>query len=280
MLSAILLYLYVMLYVLLTLFVYGLIEPMPFSDTGAVRYRTLPYMTLLLIIVNSMVFLAWQAPDMVRGAERAYIEKVITYGFRMTMIRQGLGIGAFSTFTSMFMHADFNHLLGNMFFLWTFGRRIEDACGPWRYLLYYLLAGMVANVGYSLLNPAGNNIPGIGASGAIAGLMGAYLLLFPRAQVSCIWGIGMLLRLPVVAIRLLLGHDVTLWRWTLSLPAWIFLIYFAVRELLPSIEVVQRGEPITGVNNLAHITGFATALTIFFFVRKDLLTRLWSGRMA
>jgi len=278
-----------------TLFIGALLYPLPVSDTGNVRYSSIPFMTMLLILINSLVFMLFQAFDLYQGANLAdagditgiyriyhYVETVWTYGYRGIFLREGLSIGAFSTFTSMFMHADFWHLLGNMIFLWTFGRRVEDACGAWRFLLFYLVAGMVANLGSDLLNPAQVDIPGIGASGAIAGVMGAYLILFPGAMVTSFWGIGIVLRVPAVLILKIAGikqvAGAKIWRWTIRLPAWMFLIYFLARESLPSFEVMSQGKDYGGVNNLAHVTGFLAALVIFLFVRKDLITRYFAGR--
>lgn len=282
-------------YILITLFARSIITPMPLSDTGTVRYKTLPWATLALILVNSLIFLAWQAPNLYQGAQLVdtgdtrgynllygYVRQIWTYGYRGIFLRDGVSIGAFATFTSMFMHADLWHLLGNMIYLWTFGRRVEDACGFWRYLLFYLLAGMVANIGSDVLNRAQADIPGIGASGAISGVMGAYLLLFPGAMVVCFWGIGIVLRLPVVLVMKIVGmksvRAAPLWRWTIRLPAWVLLLFFLVTNTLPSFEVLVQGKDYGGVNTLAHLTGFLAALVIFLFVRKDLLTRYLSGR--
>lgn len=265
--------------IIITLIQASFVLPMPISDTGTVRYRTVPWMTFTLIFINAGLFLVWLAPDLYAPDNTVadvypYYEKVWTYGFRGIFMRgDGGSIGAFTTFTSMFMHADFWHVTGNMIFLWTFGRRVEDACGPWRYLLFYLAAGMVANLGSELLNPANADIPGIGASGAIAGVMGAYLILFPGAKVQCLWGMGSILRVPYA---MLMGKKI--WRWTISLPAWIFLVYFAVREAIPSIDTIQYGQEGGGVNNLAHLMGFLGAVVVFLFVRKDLLMRYVSGR--
>jgi len=255
----------------------SLIYPLPFSDTGSVRYRTMPYMTFLLITVNSLVFIVWQAPDYYQAETlrqlQPYVDKLYLYGYRAILLREGQSVGAFVTFTSMFMHADFFHLFGNMIYLWTFGRRVEDACGHWRYLLYYLAAGMIAGMGSSLLNPSQTDLPSIGASGAIAGIMGAYLVLFPGARVDCLWGIGSIIRIPYAAIR---GQQI--WKWTIKVPSFILLIYFAVKEFLPSLQSLQQGQSVGGVNHVAHITGFLAAILIFLFVRKDLLTRYFSGR--
>jgi membrane associated rhomboid family serine protease len=280
--------------ILYQLFVSGFFLPLPVSDTGTVRYRTLPYMTILLIIINSLVFIVLQAPNLYQGAEawetegntrllNAYVQQVWTYGYRSSYLQNGLSIGAFVTFTSMFMHSEMWHLLGNMVFLWAFGRRLEDACGAWRFLLFYLLAGMVANLGSVVLNPSDVDLPGIGASGAISGVMGGYLILFPGAKVNCFWGIISIIRIFVVYLARVIGFGGELrtapaWRWTIRVPAWLLLIYFLVRDLLPSLEVMQQGQDFGGVNNLAHLTGFLAALAVFLFVRKDLAVRYISGR--
>ncbi len=263
--------------VALVLLEMSFLYPLPFSDTGTVRYRSIPYMTFALIIVNSLVFMIWQAPELYQAQTVAelqpYVDKIWLYGYRAVFMRDAQSIGAFVTFTSMFMHADFFHLFGNMIYLWTFGRRVEDACGHWRYLLYYLAAGMIANLGAELLTPAHLDLPSIGASGAIAGLMGAYLVLFPGARVDCLWIVGSILRIPYAALT---GRRV--WTWTIKLPSFILLIYFAVREFLPSLQTIQGGQSVDTVSHLAHITGFLGAFLILLYVRKDLLMRFFAGR--
>ncbi len=255
----------------------SLVYPLPFSDTGTVRYHTIPYMTFALIIINSVVFIVWLAPEYYRAltipALQPYVDKIWMYGYRGVFMRDGQSIGAFVTFTSMFMHADFFHLFGNMIYLWTFGRRVEDACGHWRFLLYYLGAGMIASIGAELINRAHPDLPSIGASGAIAGVMGAYLVLFPGARVDCLWILGSLIRLPYAAVT---GKQI--WKWTIKVPSFILLLYFAVKEFLPSLQTIQQGSDLGGVSHLAHVMGFLGAIIIFFYVRKDLLTRYFSGR--
>ncbi|MCA0456288.1 MAG: rhomboid family intramembrane serine protease [Chloroflexi bacterium] len=287
-----------LLYLILTLFIQSFVTPTPLSDSGNVRYRTIPVMTILLIIANSMIFMALQAPNLYQGSQmlfvdpvegtarlNAYIEQTWTFGYRGIFMRDGLGIGAFSAFTSMFMHGDMWHLIGNMIYLYTFGRRVEDACGSWRFLAFYLIAGMVAGVGSEVFNTAHTDIPSIGASGAIAGVMGAYLVLFPGAMVTSFWGIGIILRVPVVAVLKLVGvkwvKEAPVWRWTIRLPGFLLLLFFVARESIASLlPFLQPGaaQNVGGVNNAAHLTGFLAALLIFFFVRKDLLTRYFTGR--
>jgi membrane associated rhomboid family serine protease len=277
----------ILAYFLFILFLSTLLYPMPVNDSGIVRYRTIPWATLLLIAVNTVIFVLWIAPDLYVQQQGSviiepnidrYIDKVTLYGYSEKAVRSGLGVGAFAAFSSMFMHADFWHLFGNMIYLWAFGRRIEDACGSWRFLMFYLLAGMFADVGSVLLTSSLDTRPSIGASGAIAGVMGAYLLLFPTARVNCLWGLGSLLRLPVAAIRLLLNRQYKFWRWTVSLPAWMLLVWFVIQNALPSLETIQGHKELQGVNYLAHLAGFLAALTVFLFVRKDLLMRYVHGR--
>jgi membrane associated rhomboid family serine protease len=264
--------------VLLVLFDMSVIYPLPLSDIGSVRYRTMPTMTWLLIIANSLIFIAWQAPDYYTaetiGQLQPYVDKIWTYGYRDVFMTEGQSIGAFTTFTSMFMHGDIWHLFGNMIFLWTFGRRLEDACGPYRYLLFYLVAGMVANLGSVVLNPIVGELPSVGASGAIAGLMGAFLVLFPGAKIQCMWFLGMILWLPY---RIITKQEHVFSRYVV-LPAFIILVYFAVRELLPSLQTIADGNNSPGVNSLAHLLGFASGPLILLFVRKDLLVRFLSRR--
>lgn len=284
-----------LLFILLELVLLSLLSPLPITDTGTVRYRSVPYMTVLLILVNSIVFIVWQASDYYRGFAlwedgdmtgttmlMDYVHKVWLYGFRASYLQEGLSIGAFTTFTAMFMHGDMWHLFGNMIYLWAFGRRVEDACGPWRYLLFYLSAGMVAHLGSVLLNPSDLDLPAIGASGAISGVLGAYLLLFPGAWMTCLWGLGSIFRTPIVAIGKVIGipgwQDAPIWRWTVRLPAFVLLFFYLFENLLPSLDVIQQGKDIGGVNNLAHLTGFLAALLIVFFARKDLVLRFFSGR--
>lgn len=278
----------ILAYFLLILFISTFLFPMPVNDPGLVRYRTVPWVTLLLITINTVIFVLWIAPELYGQQEsgiaieptfEGYVGKINTYGFNEEAVREGGGVAAFATFTAMFMHADFWHLFGNMIFLWAFGRRVEDACGSWRFLLFYLLAGMASNVGSVLLNPDMDTIPAIGASGAISGVMGAYLLLFPGAWINCLWGVGLILRFPIAVIRLLTGKkDAKLWRWTVPLPAWLLLIWYVVQSTLPSLETIRSDQEIQGVNHLAHLAGFLAALAVFLFVRKDLLMRYLQGR--
>lgn len=103
-----------------------------------------------------------------------------------------------SLLTAMFLHGGFQHLLGNMLFLWVFGNNIEDTLGKVRYVVFYLLAGLLASVAHIAVNPA-SDIATIGASGAVAGLLGAYIVLFPRARVTTL-AFMFFIRIPAVVV--------------------------------------------------------------------------------
>jgi len=281
--------------IITTLFFQSIITPTPLGDTGNVRYRTIPIMTILLILANSLIFMIFQAPNFYQGIELwiiddpqgmnmldEYVRQIWVFGYRGIFMRDALGIGTISAFTSMFMHADMWHLIGNMIYLWTFGRRVEDACGSWRFLMFYLAAGMVAGIGSEVFNVNQVDIPSIGASGAIAGVMGAYLVLFPTAMIYCFWGIGIILRLPIVFVMKLIGvesvKEAPTWRWTIQLPGFVLLIFFLAQEFIASLFSFLQRQDLGGVNHAAHLTGFLAALVIFLYTRKDLLTRYFSGR--
>jgi membrane associated rhomboid family serine protease len=296
-LVVILLLLNLIFYLVMNAFFY----PLPLADAKSTRYRSVPYVTIVLILMNALIFIFWQAANLYQGDSIAgnaetiedfrlgvdmimkYVHQTYTYGFRAVYLREGMSIGAFTTFTSIFMHADIWHLVGNMFYLWTFGRRVEDSCGPWRFLVFYLFAGMAANVGSVVLNPSSQvlatDVPGIGASGAIAGVMGAFLILHPTAMITSVWGIWSIVRIPIVSVAKIMGRlqDAPMWTRTPWVPAWVLLLSFLALNLLPAINAVQYGQT-GGVNTLAHIIGFLSGIAIFLFVRKDLVTRFFSGR--
>jgi membrane associated rhomboid family serine protease len=146
-------------------------------------------------------------------------------------------------FTSMFLHANWLHIGGNMLYLWVFGNNIEDVLGKGRFVLFYLLSGLGAAAVHIASDP-GSTIPTVGASGAIAGLMGAYLLLYPGTQILClvpIFFFGMFFDLPAI---LVIGQ-------------W-FALQFINAQWLGSGEMLRGG----GVAYLAHIGGFLTGLLL------------------
>jgi membrane associated rhomboid family serine protease len=279
--------------------------PLPLNDHKTVRYRSIPWATFLLIFVNCAIFAFWQSYKVYAiarvyastnfntadSSDRVFVRLLndaaddfyagvvddFTYGYRTTTLQQEVSIGAFVAFTSMFMHGNFSHLFGNMLYLWTFGRRVEDACGSWRFLIFYLSCGLIAGVGSALIPSSDGDIPGIGASGAIAGILGGFLLLFPGASITCVWGIGLVLRTIYWGLAQIFGFSKVEWSWTVRLPAFLLLGSFALTSILATNEVIRGGSS-GGIGHVAHLSGFLGALIIFLFVRKDMLARYFSGR--
>ncbi len=157
---------------------------------------------------------------------------------------------------SMFLHGGWMHILGNALFLWVFGRAIEDVMGPMRFLGFYLICGLAAAAAQIAVNPS-SPVPTVGASGAISGVMGAYLLLFPRVRVHMFFFFIIFFKI-------------------FRIPAWVVLLYwFAIQVLsgLPELHA-SGGEPTGGVAVWAHVGGFmAGILLVRFFERPDLLAR-------
>ena len=151
--------------------------------------------------------------------------------------------------TSMFLHGSWMHLIGNMWFLWLFGNNIEDSMTRPRFVAFYLLAGLAAALAQVAAEPA-SGVPMVGASGAISGVMGAYLVLFPRVRVYTMVPLGFLLQ-------------------SMALPAWVMLIYWAFLQFaggVISIASAQAG----GVAFWAHVGGFlAGVVLVKVFERSD-----------
>jgi membrane associated rhomboid family serine protease len=149
-------------------------------------------------------------------------------------------------FTSMFMHGGWFHLIGNMWFLWVFGDNVEDAMGPVRFAIFYLLCGLAAALAQIASNPA-SLVPMVGASGAIGGVMGAYALLYPRVRVN---------------LLIFLGFYVT----TVAVPAIFMLGYWFLLQLAQGIPAL--GSEGGGVAFWAHAGGFAAGLVLVLVFRR------------
>jgi len=155
-------------------------------------------------------------------------------------------------FTSMFMHGSWMHLLGNMWFLWIFGNNIEDSMGHARFVVFYLLSGVAAALAQVAVNPA-SGIPMVGASGAISGVMGAYLVLYPRVRVWTLVPIGFFLT-------------------SIALPAWTMLLYWMAIQFVSGL-VGLFGQAQGGVAFWAHIGGFVAGLVLIkLFARSNDVT--------
>jgi membrane associated rhomboid family serine protease len=192
----------------------------------------IPFVTYVLIAANVGVFLSYVG---LLGDERALFELFWTWGAVPVKITQGAGLEGI--FTSMFLHAGFMHLAGNMLFLWIFGDNLEDKLGHLGYLLFYLASGLGA-VALQIAAEPMSNVPMVGASGAIAGVMGGYLLLFPRARVD-------VLIIIVVIFRIF------------PVPAWIMLALWFVFQVFNGATNPADGG---GVAHWAHAGGFIVGL--------------------
>lgn len=213
------------------------------------RYGT-PFVNYFIIALNVVVFLfelsvGWQSHRALNGL--MYEFGVVPHRFALALSgtsRFSLPELSLTILTSMFLHASWLHIIGNMWVLWIFGDNIEDHLGHFLYLVFYLLCGFAGAITHILLN-VGSRVPSIGASGAIAGVMGAYFVLYPRARV-----------LTVVPLIIFF----TFW-W---LPAWIVLGYWFLVQFLSgaSTAIVETGQTTGGVAFWAHVGGFVAGIVL------------------
>jgi len=222
----------------------------PLNDTEPNRYSFFPIMTIILIVINCFIF---YIEVFVVGDD--YWPFFMKYATTPRLILSTQGGGALSNVTAMFLHAGFFHLFGNMLALWVFGRRVEDACGPWRFLAFYLLAGTWAHILFVLVQ-ADSRIPGVGASGAIFGLMGAYLLLYPGGRIRTLVFISFV---PL---------------WPRIRAIWVVL-YFVGIQIIPAILILLKKADYR-VNHWAHLGGFFSAVFILLFLRPEAFARYLS----
>lgn len=178
-------------------------------------------------------------------------------------------INVLTPLTSMFLHGGWMHLLGNSLFLWVFGNNIEDSMGPVRFALFYVICGLAAAAAHIFIEPA-SALPTIGASGAISGVMGAYLLLYPRVRVKMLF-------IFIVFFRVF------------RIPAWIVLVYWFALQILEGLPQLAPGPEVTGGTAVwAHVGGFvAGVLLVKLFENRKLVRRrslvadagaVWSDR--
>jgi membrane associated rhomboid family serine protease len=200
--------------------------------------RTKPGVTITLIVINLLVYLVQVTLDE-RGRE------LFIYAFGVVPAYFTVG----SIFSSMFVHGGLAHLLGNLLFLWIFGDNVEDRMGHVRYLVFYLVCGFAAALSQVLLDPT-SLVPMVGASGAIAGVMGAYLVLYPRSRVLMLFPFPLFLfELPAVAF---LG----LW----------FLVQFL--NGINQLPLFEQDAISGGVAFWAHVMGFVSGLVLVLFLRR------------
>jgi rhomboid family protein len=226
--------------------------------------RSIAVVVFLLLLVNIYVFLV----ELTRGepfiAAYAAVPYEISHGVDLArpVVVHGLGVVPqapgpapiyLTMFTSMFMHAGLLHLAGNMLYLWIFGPHIEDNFGRLRFLVFYSICGVAAAMTQIMQDPD-SVIPTLGASGAIAGVLGAYLVMFPGNRIRVLLPLGIIwapARLPAVIV----------------IGFWIVLQLFSGYAAIIEHTAQQQGG---GVAYLAHIGGFIAGLTLSFFFRRPL----------
>jgi membrane associated rhomboid family serine protease len=211
-------------------------DMIPLQDINPSRTR--PYVTWLLITANVLIFLLELTLDMYGELEGL----IYTAGLvPATLTRDFFSPALLTVFSSMFLHGGWTHLLGNMLYLWIFGDNIEDRMGHGRYLVFYLLGGIAAAAAQTVIGPD-SQVPMVGASGAIAAVLGAYLVEFPRARVRSLVTLGYFIRIAQVPAVIVLG----MW----------FVIQFFSGFL--SLSATLSG----GVAYFAHIGGFVAGLLL------------------
>ncbi|MEA3187810.1 MAG: hypothetical protein QOD99_1640 [Chthoniobacter sp.] len=218
------------------------------------RTKRFPALTILIILVNAWVFIAWQLRVGIDQSVMlaALVPAEVTHG-------APFNYSAAHMLASMFMHGSWMHLIGNMWFMWIFGNNIEDATGFIRFGFFYLICGFAADAAFIAFSPE-SQVPMIGASGAVSGVLGAYLVLHPTARVTTLVPLGLFTRL-------------------VDIPAFLFLLLWIGLQILSQMasQVAARQHG-GGVAYLAHIGGFAAGLVLIFFFQKRTRSRSLNPR--
>jgi membrane associated rhomboid family serine protease len=207
--------------------------------------RSTPYITITLIALNAV----------------AWLYELMIPNDLLPVFLQLYGVvpADFSTPTlvsSMFLHGSWSHFVGNMWYLWIFGDNVEDRVGHGRFIAFYLLCGVVAALGHVAMDPA-STLPTIGASGAIAGVMGAYFVLYPQSRV-------------LTLIPLIFYFEI------IELPAVLLLGFWFVMQLFNAgIIAVTANSSSGGIAFVAHVAGFVAGLAGVFVFRKRRRTTEW-----
>ncbi|HHO67837.1 MAG TPA: rhomboid family intramembrane serine protease [Gammaproteobacteria bacterium] len=216
-----------------------------------------PYVTIGIIVLCVLVFL-WEL-SLGQQLERAvYALGVIPatlVGGKMLAPELAMLPPWMTVFTSMFLHGGWMHLIGNMLYLWIFGNNVEDAMGHVRFVVFYLLCGIAAVMAQALPDPS-STVPMIGASGAISGVLGAYLLLYPHARVLVAIPFGFFIH-------------------TVQIPAgWVLVFWFVMQLISSAAAGGQQG----GVAFGAHIGGFIAGMVLIPFFRRKGVPLFTPGR--
>jgi len=207
--------------------------------------RSFPLVTVGLILINIGVFLFGISQGPSTWA------MFFSYGAIPSQMVHGFDAGRLpfpiikSIFTSMFIHGGFMHMGGNMLYLWIFGNNVEDEMGHSRFIVFYLLCGVIAAYSQALID-SNSNVPMVGASGAVAGILGAYFLLFPRAKILTLLPIGIFIQIVRIPAVIVIG------------------LWIAVQLIYAFLDVQGAG----GVAWFAHIGGFIVGMLLIRSFRK------------
>lgn len=207
--------------------------------------KTIPFVTITIILINILVFIY----ELTQGAQLQ--DKILKFAVIPYNLTHTHNPKIFLTLiTSLFFHAGFAHIFGNMLYLWVFGNNIEDRLGHIKFIFFYIICGVVATFGH-IITAWNSKLPVLGASGAISGVLGAYMVLYPRAKV--------LVLIPLFYI----------WR-IAKIQAWWFLIFWIILQFLyGTLSATMAGADVGGVAWFAHITGFfAGILFLRLFLKR------------
>jgi membrane associated rhomboid family serine protease len=213
---------------------------LPIGDDNSSR-RTFPLVTYALIAINVVFFIVEL------GSDEAFLMKWAFVPSRFLANPSG---DFLTLFTSMFMHASLVHLGGNMLYLWIFGDNVEDRFGHLKFAIFYLLCGLLATFAQMAFS-AESTIPNLGASGAVAGVLGAYILLFPQGKIRVLQGRGVIQVSALIVIGI-----------------WIVLQFFS------GIGSIANTAETGGVAYMAHIGGFVAGLALTFLFRGNSVRRI------
>jgi rhomboid family protein len=209
--------------------------------------RTTPFVTMAIIVVNVLAFLYEQSFD--PDSLDAFIR---TWGFVPVVFTWP------SIFSSMFLHGGLWHLAGNMWSLWIFGDNVEDRLGHFRYLGFYVLCGVLAAVAHFWSDPT-SAVPTIGASGAIAGIMGAYFVLYPRSRV-------------LTLVFLIIYIDI------IEVPAVVFLGFWFLMQLVSGVGALAATTQASGgIAFWAHVAGFAAGAALVKLLARPIQGEWWDS---
>ena len=207
--------------------------------------RTVPYVTITIIVLNALAWMLELSLSPRELREFLYVYGVVTADFHAPTL-----------VTSMFLHGSWSHILGNMWYLWIFGDNVEDQCGHGRFVVFYLLCGIAAALGQVVMS-SDSMVPTIGASGAIAGVMGAYFVLYPQSRVLTL--------IPIF------------WFQVVEVPAIVLLGFWFLMQLVNAGALAATTSHTGGVAFAAHGAGFLVGAGGVFIFRKRERFERWDA---